>query len=314
MKAGNVKLLAASAVIVALVLVFSYITLGEDDSSDDSTGGLRTDLALGDSLSAHVTFTAADGTVSAYDATQTIIGVLDEGYLVSVAVSGTATTTSVMTAGQFLGAVDVRDEVLVGTETIDTPFGERVCDVYTGTVDGYGDVKVWMNGGIAYISEVHLDSGISRAEFTGTTLFGDAPVYHEGKAPGEVGVGDWMTTQILATMPDGTVQVSESRQTVTAIDGDTYTVQTEVGGSVKSADMPLEMFLTGMIKKDAVQIGTAICPCGDDTVLCDLYQYTDPMTGTVMVVYVSNGVSYMISTEYLGITGVQTITGASFLE
>lgn len=29
MKAGNVKLLAASAVVVALVLVFSYITLGQ---------------------------------------------------------------------------------------------------------------------------------------------------------------------------------------------------------------------------------------------------------------------------------------------
>ena len=90
-----------------------------------------------------------------------------DGVFLTIDIDGQETTVNAVDAFPYFCMPYGYDIQIVGTETIDTPFGETECDVY-----GYGDDRYWVHDGITYMQSITNGMGTAVTSLTGTSLLG----------------------------------------------------------------------------------------------------------------------------------------------
>lgn len=94
-----------------------------------------------------------------------VVGI--DGVFLTIDIDGQETTVNAVDAFPYFCMPYGYDLQIVGTETIDTPFGEKQCDVY-----GYGDDRYWVHDGITYMQSITNGMGTAVTSLTGTSLLG----------------------------------------------------------------------------------------------------------------------------------------------
>ena len=307
MKAGNVKLMAAAAVVIVLCLLFAIDTY--DDGDDDGTDTWRTDVHPGDYITMSVTETM-DGESVTYEGTQKVLAVTDDGLLIQYSVDGEPRAVQWITVEDFF-ITEMPTTGPIGSETLQTPFGERECDIYEQTVDGT-DYTVWYCGDIGYRVQYEYD-GVSVSQgLVGNSMFSPEPPAAEQADVKDVEAGDWM--EFTLTVYDGKAVVSQTstRQDVLSVADGTVTVSETSDGVTMEAEYPLEVFLNGMwTDLDVESIGDGVFPLGGSDIACGCFSATDSdFDFTLLMV---DGLTLMTTVESNGQLMVLEITGTNLI-
>lgn len=310
MKAGNVKLMAAAAVVVALCLVFAFVTL--DDGEDDGTDTWRTEVSPGDYYSMYLAATYGPIAVDA-DLTARVLAVSDDMYLVEVTMDGETAYPEWMPYDDYIGAVLPVGEP-IRFETIDTAFGERDCDVYAQDIDGK-EYIVWYCGDTAYRIQYDIAGVTVVGDLTENSMFSPEPPALETRTLKDVEVGDSM--EVVTTTYDallGTIEgETVTSQTVTAVGDGTVTVDESVDGAAAvSAEYPLDVFLTGLDDMSgSVVIGEGVFTLGGVDIACDCI--VTELYGYEITSLIADGHVLMSMSEAQGLVVIVTVSSTSLL-
>ena len=212
--------------------------------------------------------------------------------------TGTETIEISMSSGFLSNLIPPADDLAsfskVASEVLDTSFGNVMCDVMEGSIEG-ASYKVWIcpDNGVAFRIEVSMDTAqgtysISR-ELVDTNLFlvpdtpseGDDAKYKDAlRSDLSVRVGDFY--EYTTTFGDVTFTTS---QEVLSIDGEMLTVAWEGDSDPMTITESEDEFLVGMMPlayiAGAEEAGTETISTVAGDVVCTIYEVTDESQGTM---------------------------------
>ena len=309
MKAGNVKLMAAAAVVIVLCLLFAFVTYGDRDGGDDGTDTRRTDVHPGDYITMSVTETT-DGESVTYEGIQRILAVTDDGLLAQYSIDGEPRAVEWITLEDFF-ITELPTTEPIGSETLQTPFGERDCDIYEQTVDGT-DYTVWYCGDIRYRVQYEYDGVSVSQDLTANTMFSPEPPAAEQSDVKDVEAGDWM--EFTLTVYDGKAVVSQTstRQDVLSVADGTVTVSETSDGVTMEVEYPTEVLLNGMwTDLEVERVGDGVFPLGGSDIACGCYSaINSDFDFTLLMV---DGLTLMTTVEFNGQLMVLEVTGTNLI-
>lgn len=171
MEKNNIMLMAVATAVIAVVLLGSWAYLGNDDDSDFR------DPAVGDLKELESTENGVTSTM-----TYRIIAECDEGFIVQCT-SYDGTVSYLMSEdSSIIGPMmpNMYPMEKIGDETIDTPFGEKDCEVWYHEMpmDGgkVSECRTWNSGGATYKAEITSPDGVVNTTILkSSTIIGDAP-------------------------------------------------------------------------------------------------------------------------------------------
>lgn len=172
MKKDNVKLMAVSAVIIAVILLGSWIYMDGDDGSSDYR-----EPTVGDLKELESTKDGVKSTMSIR-----ILAEWEDKYLIQWT-SEDGTVTNFISDDPSVVGPEMKNEYdmeKVGSETIDTPFGKKYCDVMSYKMTGEDgtvmDCLAWYGGKVTYKVEMTSPDGSTTSVILkSSTILGDAP-------------------------------------------------------------------------------------------------------------------------------------------
>lgn len=172
MKKGNVKLMAVSAVIVAVILLGSWIYMDGDKSSSDYREPTVGDLKELESTRDGVKSTMSIRIVAEWEGEYLIQWIAQDG-----------TVTNFMSDDPSVVGPEMQNDQpmeKVGSETIDTPFGKKYCDIMSYKMtndDGTTmDCLAWYGGKATYKVEMTSpDGNVTSVILKSSTILGDDP-------------------------------------------------------------------------------------------------------------------------------------------
>lgn len=246
--------------------------------------------------------------------------------------TGTETIEISMSSGFLSNLIPPADDLAsfskVASEVLDTSFGNVMCDVMEGSIEG-ASYKVWIcpDNGAAFRIEISMDTDqgtySASRELVDTNLFlvpdtpseGDDAKYKDVfRSDPSVHVGDFY--EYKSTFGDVTFTTS---QEVLSIDGETLTVAWEGDGGPTTMTVSTEEFLAPMMPVaymiGAEEVGTETLSTVAGDVECIIYEITDESQATTkMWVSSSTFVMYYAEATYNGQTMTHTLAGSSFLQ
>lgn len=289
MKRGNIKILAAATVVIALCLVFSYICFGEDEQGD------REIMEPGDYIDYACIEIDPDGNTNAYSFRQQMYGSDGENYLLgSIATDGSVEyyQTPVSSFHVNMDDMDVASESTV----IDHPtLGETECVVYEYT-DPDGTVNLlYATGdpetGVAWQS-IYTDGSTFWSFITGTSLSGPVPEFGHSTAHTDFEAGDFMAFNF--ELQDGTQRTVV--MTVESVEDGRVTYTNSFTGMTLACSA--EAFLGGGEPALGEPSGTYLVknPVYGDR-LCNMHVVSDERYTQILLVGVDDGICYYAQFE-----------------
>lgn len=304
---------------------------GDDDVPDTVKLELKDGYVAGDYYVMEDVWTSPTGETETTTNTYTFLRTEDGNDILSINY-GTETIETSLVNG-FLSVMKPSTEGFesiskVGSEVLDTAFGNVMCDVMEGTFDG-GHAKIWTcpDNGVTFRTVTYLDTdsgtSITSMELVDTNMFlvpdtpseGDDTKYKdEFRSDPSVRVGDFYEyTSIF-----GDVTFTTSRE-VLSIDGDTLTVASEGDGGQATMTVSTEEFLAPMMPlayvPGLVEVGTETISTVAGDVECTVYELTDEIDGTIKIwVSSSTFVMYYAEMSDNEQTMTYTLAGSSFLQ
>ena len=214
MQKGNVKLLVASAVVI--VLLASWAWYGDDGSQE-----ARTELQPGDVMVYEV---YADGVLTRTDR-QTVLAVDGDMALVSTSFGKGSLNTIQWRNMEEAGITTPEEQYgeVLGTETIDTPWGEKECQIRQTTSGGLVNTDWVADNNVYYKFEYTVDGVVYTQRLVETTLFDDAPTPERAEA--FVGMSMMPLPGTVYTLSSVTDTVQNISLVVLDNDGETVTLR-----------------------------------------------------------------------------------------
>ena len=332
----NSKVLAAVAVVIIVMAAAAAYILwqngggGDDDVPDTVKLELKDGYVAGDYYVLEESWASPTGVTETTTSKYTFLRT--EGGIDKASLSDDTGTIEISMLGGFLSdmippADDLASFSKITSEVLDTAFGNVMCDVMEGSIEG-ASYKVWVcpDNGVAFRTEASQDTdqgtySISR-ELVDTNLFlvpdtpsGDDTKYKDAlRSDLSVRVGDFY--EYKTTFGDVTFTTS---QEVLSIDGATLTVAYEGDGGQMTLTESEDEFLVGMMPLayivGAEEVGTETLSTVAGNVVCTIYEVTDESQGTMkMWVSSSTHMMYYVEMSYNGQTMTFTLVGNSFLQ
>ena len=331
----NSKVLAAVAVVVIVVAAaaanFVWQGGGDDEVPDTVKLELKDGYVAGDYYVMEEVWNSPTGETETNTYKYTFLRTENGTDKASMS-TGTETHEMPMPNGFLSNLIPPADDLAsfskVASEVLDTSFGNVMCDVMEGFIEGV-DTKVWIcpDNGVAFRIEISTDTAqgtysISR-ELVDTNLFlvpdtpseGDDAKYKDAlRSDLSVRVGDFY--EYTTTFGDVTFTTS---QEVLSIDGETLTVAWEGDSDPMTITESEDEFLVGMMPLayivGAEDAGTETISTVAGDVVCTIYEVTVDGQGTMkMWVSGSTHVMYYAEMSYNGQTMTYTLVGNSFLQ
>ena len=331
----NSKVLAAVAVVVIVVAAaaayFVWQGGGDDEVPDTVKLELKDGYVAGDYYVMEEVWNSPTGETETNTYKYTFLRTENGTDKASMS-TGTETIEISMSSGFLSNLIPPADDLAsfskVASEVLDTSFGNVMCDVMEGSIEGV-NTKVWIcpDNGVAFRIEVSTDAtqgtySASR-ELVDTNLFlvpdtpseGDDAKYKDAlRSDLSVRVGDFY--EYTTTFGDVTFTTS---QEVLSIDGETLTVAWEGDGGSMTITESEDEFLVGMMPlayiAGAEEAGTETISTVAGDVVCTIYEVTEESQGTMkMWVSGSTHVMYYAEMSYNGQTMTYTLVGNSFLQ
>ena len=331
----NSKVLAAVAVVVIVVAAaaayFVWQGGGDDDVPDTVKLELKDGYVAGDYYVLDEVWNSPTGETETDTYKYTFLRTENGTDKASMS-TGTETIEISMSSGFLSNLIPPADDLAsfskVASEVLDTSFGNVMCDVMEGSIEG-ASYKVWIcpDNGVAFRIEASMDTAqgtysISR-ELVDTNLLlvpdtpseGDDAKYKDAlRSDLSVRVGDFY--EYTTTFGDVTFTTS---QEVLSIDGATLTVAWEGDGGSMTITESEDEFLVGMMPLayivGAEEAGTETISTVAGDVVCTIYKVTDESQGTMkMWVSGSTHVMYYAEMSYNGQSMTYTLVGNSFLQ
>ena len=329
----NSKVLAAVAVVVIVVAAAAAYFVwqgggGDDEVPDTVKLELKDGYVAGDYYVIEDVWTSPTGETETDTYKYTFLRTEDGSDIISI---NDGTETSLVNG--FLSVMKPSTEGFesiskVGSEVLDTSFGNVMCDVMEGTFDG-GHARIWTcpDNGVAFRTVTYLEvDGVTSTistELVDTNLFlvpdtpsedDDAKYKDALRGDLSVRVGDFY--EYTTTFGDVTFTTS---QEVLSIDGETLTVAWEGDGGSMTITESEDEFLVGMMPlayiAGAEEAGTETISTVAGDVVCTIYEVTEESQGTMkMWVSGSTHVMYYAEMSYNGQTMTYTLVGNSFLQ
>ena len=251
-----------------------------------------------------------DGESVTYEGTQKVLAVTDDGLLIQYSVDGEPRAVQWITAEDFF-ITEMPTTGPIGSETLQTPFGERDCDIYEQTVDGT-DYTVWYCGDIGYRVQYEYDGVSVSQDLAANSIFSPEPPAAEQADVKDVEAGDWM--EFTLTVDDGQAVVSETstRQDVLSVADGTVTVSETSDGVTMEVEYPTEVLLNGMwTDLDVESIGDGVFPLGGSDIACGCYSaINSDFDFTLLMV---DGLTLMTTVEFNGQLMVLEVTGTNLI-
>lgn len=206
--------MSATAVVIVVVLLASWAWYG----GDDTDVGARTEVSVGDTM----TYDYYLDDVLVYTENQTILDVEDGIAIVAYVYGDINPRVKAVDVG--IAGVTVPTDMLgdvMGSETIDTPFGEKECQIMPYSYDGILYRGWFADNGVQYMSEYteNLTGMVIRIVLKETSLFDEAPTM--GKADilsaGTPAVDD-LYCQALVSFGTGGASVTNSYYDIDSIE------------------------------------------------------------------------------------------------
>ena len=332
----NSKVLAAVAVVVIVVAAAAAYFVwqgggGDDDVPDTVKLELKDGYVAGDYYVLDEVWNSPTGETETDTYKYTFLRTENGTDKASMS-TGTETIEISMSSGFLSNLIPPADDLAsfskVASEVLDTSFGNVMCDVMEGSIEG-ASYKVWIcpDNGVAFRIEASMDTAqgtysISR-ELVDTNLLlvpdtpseGDDAKYKDAlRSDLSVRVGDFY--EYTTTFGDVTFTTS---QEVLSIDGATLTVAWEGDGGSMTITESEDEFLVGMMPLayivGAEEAGTETISTVAGDVVCTIYKVTDESQGT-MKMWVSGSTHVMSYAEmsYNGQSMTYTLVGNSFLQ
>ena len=332
----NSKVLAAVAVVVIVVAAAAADFVwqgggGDDDVPDTVKLELKDGYVAGDYYVLDEVWNSPTGETETDTYKYTFLRTENGTDKASMS-TGTETIEISMSSGFLSNLIPPADDLAsfskVASEVLDTSFGNVMCDVMEGSIEG-ASYKVWIcpDNGVAFRIEASMDTAqgtysISR-ELVDTNLFlvpdtpsedDDAKYKDALRSDLSVRVGDFY--EYTTTFGDVTFTTS---QEVLSIDGATLTVAWEGDGGSMTITESEDEFLVGMMPLayivGAEEAGTETISTVAGDVVCTIYKVTDESQGTMkMWVSGSTHVMYYAEMSYNGQSMTYTLVGNSFLQ
>ena len=332
----NSKVLAAVAVVVIVVAAAAAYFVwhgggGDDDVPDTVKLELKDGYVAGDYYVLDEVWNSPTGETETDTYKYTFLRTENGTDKASMS-TGTETIEISMSSGFLSNLIPPADDLAsfskVASEVLDTSFGNVMCDVMEGSIEG-ASYKVWIcpDNGVAFRIEASMDTAqgtysISR-ELVDTNLLlvpdtpseGDDAKYKDAlRSDLSVRVGDFY--EYTTTFGDVTFTTS---QEVLSIDGATLTVAWEGDGGSMTITESEDEFLVGMMPLayivGAEEAGTETISTVAGDVVCTIYKVTDESQGTMkMWVSGSTHVMYYAEMSYNGQSMTYTLVGNSFLQ
>ena len=233
MQKGNIGMMSATAVVIVVVLLASWAWYDEDDDRAEA----RTEVSVGDTMTyefydANGYYSTTVQTVYAIEGdTVLIVSDSDEGFVDRTLV------TNMDMAGIVIPESALGD--VIGNETIDTPFGEKECQIRQYMNDGILFTGWFADNNVSYKATYPLEDGTEcTIVLTETSLFDEAPGLRQAEAfagidtQPAVGMG---YTQTLVSFNGNVPTALNLYYYVLENDGDTVTV--DVWDDLNSEDV-----------------------------------------------------------------------------
>lgn len=288
MKPGNIKIMAAAAVVVALCLVFSFIYLGDDEQKP------REIMGIGDYTDYAVLSIDPDGNTYTYGYRDMLYGTDGENYLSAVIMSD-GTVEYVQTPMSSYN-MDTDDMDLISESTVlDHPtLGEVECAVYE-LADPDGIVNhVYITGDqrAAAWESILTNGGTNWSFIVGDSLSGPAPEFGHSTAHTDFEAGDFMAFNF--DLPDGTQRTV--LMTVEGVEDGQVTYTNSFTGMTLTCSA--EAFLGGGEPALGEPTGTYLVenPVYGDR-LCDMHVVSDERYTQILLVGVDDGICYYAQFE-----------------
>lgn len=331
----NSKVLAAVAVVVIVVAAAAAYYVwqgggGDDDVPDTVKLELKDGYVAGDYYILDEVWNSPTGETETTTYKYTFLRTENGTDKASMS-TGTETIEMSMLGGFLSNMIPPADDLAsfskITTEVIDTAFGNVMCDVMEGSIEGVS-CKVWVcpDNGVAFRTEASQDTDQGTyhisMELVDTNLFlvldtpsGDDTKYKDAlRSDLSVRVGDFYEYKTTF----GDVTFTTSRE-VLSIDGATLTVAWEGDGGSGTTTVSEDEFLVGMMPLayvvGAEEVGTETLSTVAGDVVCTIYEATDESQGTMkMWVSSSSHMMYYAEMSYNGQTMTFTLVGNSFLQ